>query len=322
MPKSSPLVSIGMPVYNGANFIKDAIEGILSQTFEDFELIISDNASTDDTEEICRAYAAQDQRIHYYRNQKNLGGAYNYNRVFELSRGEYFKWAAHDDACAPDYLERCIEVLNRMPSVVLCYPRTLIIDTQGKPINQNYSDDLNLNSPKPDERYQRFLDVLFHIPGGRDKISPIFGLIRKSTLSQTPLIGSYFGSDLVLIGELALLGQFYEVPEYLFWRRFHNKRAMEANPTNSKRTAWYDPAKRDKIVFPVWRLFLEFIASINRVHLSWHERLDGYIQMTKWLLLWGWLRMAKDLILATAQALNITDQDFLRKDFLTNKISV
>lgn len=91
MNRKQPQVSIGMPVYNGEQFLKDALDSILAQTFDNFELIISDNTSTDNTQEICKAYSAKDQRICYYRNEKNLGAAWNFNRVFELARGEYFK---------------------------------------------------------------------------------------------------------------------------------------------------------------------------------------------------------------------------------------
>src|SRR5882762_1549884 len=116
-----PRISIGLPVYNGENFITDALESILGQTYTDFELIISDNASTDRTEALCKSYAARDPRIRYWRNAENLGAARNFNRVFELSSGEYFKWTAHDDVLAPDYLEKCIEASDRDPSVVLVY---------------------------------------------------------------------------------------------------------------------------------------------------------------------------------------------------------
>ncbi|MBD2214537.1 glycosyltransferase family 2 protein [Nostoc linckia FACHB-104] len=103
---SNPLqrLSIGLPVYNGKKFIRESIDCILNQTFQDFELIISDNASTDNTEKICREYAAKDNRIRYYRNAKNIGCARNFHRAFELSTGEYFKWVAYDDLHAPEYL--------------------------------------------------------------------------------------------------------------------------------------------------------------------------------------------------------------------------
>ncbi len=123
-----PRVSVGLPVYNGENFIKDALDSILAQTFEDFELIISDNASTDGTQQICRQYTSKDQRIRYIRNDGNIGASKNFNQVFELSSGEYFKWIAHDDLCAPEFLERCVEVLDQDPSIVLCFARPKAID--------------------------------------------------------------------------------------------------------------------------------------------------------------------------------------------------
>jgi len=315
MSDHKPRVSIGLPVYNGENFLKEALDSILNQTFEDFELIISDNASTDRTEEICREYLAKDSRIRYYRNSQNLGAAGNYNRVFDLSRGEYFKWAAHDDVCAPEYLECCVEVLEQNPSVVLCYPKTVIINERGQREEQDYSDDLNLRSPKPRERFKGIHNAFFYVPAAwrQDKISPIFGLIRRDVLQATPRIGGYEGSDLVLLGELALRGEFYEVPQYLFYRRKHQQRAMHAYRTNSERAAWFDAAKKGKIVVPRWRLFWEFIASINRVKISLSEKFYAYLQMMIWLLTWGGARIIKELILATAQYLNITSEDFFKR---------
>ena len=123
--KHKPLVSIGMPVYNGENFVKGALDSILAQTFQDFELIISDNASTDKTKEICQKYAAKDQRITLLCNEKNVGAAKNYNRTFYASSGKYFMWLAHDDLIATEYLERCVEILEQNPSIVLCHIKSL-----------------------------------------------------------------------------------------------------------------------------------------------------------------------------------------------------
>ncbi len=134
MTQHSPRVSVGLAVYNGENFIRAAIDSILAQTFTDFELVISDNASTDKTQEICLEYAAKDGRIRYYRCERNMGAAWNQNRVFELSRGEYFRLAAHDDVIAPEYLAKCVEVLDQNPSVVLCHSWTKAINDQGEVI--------------------------------------------------------------------------------------------------------------------------------------------------------------------------------------------
>jgi len=132
MDERIPAVSIGLPVYNGDRFLRQAVESILNQTFGDFELIISDNASTDGTEEMCRGLAAQDPRVRYVRNARNIGGGRNANQVFELARASFFKWHPHDDYIAPEYLERCIEVLRRDPSVILCLSKVRVVGVEGE----------------------------------------------------------------------------------------------------------------------------------------------------------------------------------------------
>ena len=132
-----PTVSIGLPVYNGGNYIRDVLDSILSN-FNDFELIISDNASTDNTRAICRSYAEKDSRIRYHRNEENLGAAWNFNQVFHLARGKYFQWACHDDVWTSTLLERYVQVLDQMSDVVLCYSKTAYIDEHGKPIRRCY----------------------------------------------------------------------------------------------------------------------------------------------------------------------------------------
>ena len=132
MSHHKPHVSIGIPVFNGEQYLAEAIDSILVLTYADFELIISDNASTDRTQEICRAYTKQDRRIRYYRNATNVGASKNFNRVFELSLVDYFKWAAYDDILAPDFLLKCVEVLDQDPSVVVCFSKMQIIDEDGK----------------------------------------------------------------------------------------------------------------------------------------------------------------------------------------------
>ncbi len=128
MTEIRPRVSIGLPVYNGGQFVSKAIEAVLGQTFSDLELIISDNASTDSTEEICLAYASRDKRIRYYRNAANVGVNPNYRRVFSLATSEYFKWVTHDDLQTLDFLEKTVPILDRDPGVVVCYPRVVVID--------------------------------------------------------------------------------------------------------------------------------------------------------------------------------------------------
>jgi hypothetical protein len=210
-----------------------------------------------------------------------------------LSSGEYFKWAAHDDLCAPEYLRRCVEILDREPDVVLCYPKTSIIDEHGEFV-ENYFDGFDLRSLKPHERFRDF----FRAPG---LCNPIFGLIRASILKRTPLIGNYTSSDRVLLGELALLGQFYEAPEYLFFRRLHSQTSVQANPDLVERAAWFDPARKGQIQLPRWRWFFEYLRSIKRVRMSWYEKTRCYMRMGRWFL--GQRRKLKNDLVRAAQTI-------------------
>src|SRR5260370_42328257 len=111
-----PRVSIGMPGYNGAKYVRRSVQSVLAQDYEDFELLISDNASTDETESICRELAERDGRIRYFRNERNVGASQNFNKVFRLASGTFFKWAAPDDGCHPTMLLRRVAVLERSPA--------------------------------------------------------------------------------------------------------------------------------------------------------------------------------------------------------------
>jgi len=291
MSNNQPRLSIGLPVYNGEKFIKEAIDSILAQTFEDFELIISDNASTDKTGEICRAYAAKDQRIRYYRNEKNIGCACNFNRVFELSSGEYFKWVAHDDLHDPDLIVKCIEVLDQDPNVILCHSKVYFIDEDGQFL-QNYDIHLKTDSPKPHERFHELLT--------KHLCYQCYGVIRASALRMTPPMGSYGASDAIFLLRLGLLGRFYQIPEYLFFARSHQQQSLSMffpdylsftnnNPQYSlsmlpdfySYTVWFDSSKEGKILFPHWRIFWEYSFSAWLGSLNLYERIRCCISLLK-----------------------------------------
>lgn len=269
-----PKVSVGMPVYNGEEYLEEALDSLLAQTYEDFELIISDNASTDRTEEICRAYAEDDRRVRYFRNEKNIGGSKNFIRVVHLARGEYFHWAAHDDVVAPEFIEACFEVLERNPNVVLCYAKTTAIDENGEPLDKSREElhmkRLHLRSEKPHERFDAFLQS-YHPIGG--KCDAQFGLIRRAGLLQTPMVADYPASDEVMLGELAMRGEIHEVPEPLFFRRHHPDMFVEANKTMEERLLWLNPENEGKKILPHWRLFSAYLEAIRRVPLPTEEKL-------------------------------------------------
>jgi glycosyltransferase involved in cell wall biosynthesis len=278
MSGNEPRVSIGMPLYNAERYLAETLESLLVQTFQDFELVISDNGSSDRTEEICRSYAARDNRIRYYRGETNRGAAWNHNRVFELSRGEYFKWACYDDPCAPAFLEKCIGVLDQDPSVALCYTSTVNVDDEGQFL---WMDRCLLGTcTRPHERLRTITDH-------DHNCHEIYGLIRSSALRKTRLIGSYCASDQNLLADLALRGKFHEVPEVLLFVRVHRQGSCRLYGDRRLRTVWFDTSAEGKLIFPYERQFWEYLLLIGRAPLPWLERLRCYLLMVRWLKQYG-----------------------------------
>jgi glycosyltransferase involved in cell wall biosynthesis len=287
MAEQRPLVSIGMPVYNGANYIGEALKSLLAQTYPHFELIISDNASTDQTQAICEEFAARDQRIRYYRNKQNLGAAANYNRLVELARGTYFKWAAHDDLCTPATLERCVAVLEQDESIVLCHAKTAIIDEHGRPY-LHYLVALDTMSDKPHVRLRELICK-------EHWCYQVFGLFRLNVLKQSALIGSYSDSDRVLLAELGIRGRIYEIPEVMFLRREHPETSTRKYVTNQERMVWFDPKLNGRLYSPLWLKFKGYLAAIQRTPLTFPERLRCYSQVGRLLVEKANLRLARSL---------------------------
>ncbi len=286
-----PRVSIGLPVYNGEDFVAEAIEWLLSQTYEDFELIILDNASTDRTAEICRDYARRDSRIRYHRNAKNIGPCGNFNEAFHLARGEYFKWAAHDDCCAPNYLRRCVEGLDGNQDAALCHSLARIIDDEGKPVKDYDSGMQRLTSPRVKERFAELLVV-------EHACFEVFGLIRRDVLEKTSLIESYMGSDRLLLAELSLYGKLLTVPERLFLSRDHSDRPVRI-PSEERAVTWCHPNLKTKFAFPHWRCGAKYARSITRAPLTLRERTRclGHVfswTLRNWRVLRGDLRIAAE----------------------------
>ncbi len=269
-----PRVSIGLPVYNGERFIEQTIDSILAQTYSDLELVVSDNASEDRTGEICQAYAERDARLRYFRNDRNLGAAENYNRVFELSRGEFFKWSAHDDLIAPEFVQRCVEILDADPGAVLCWPRTVDIDSEGRIVSRK-EYQLRADAESPELRFKEMI-------GMSHTCEAIFGLIRRDVLAETALIAKYSDSDRVLLAELALRGRFRELEDAMFFYRDHDERSTEVYPSRDERIAWFDPALAGRIVFPHFRQFREYWAAVSRAAPNAGTRMRCHMQLFGW----------------------------------------
>jgi glycosyltransferase involved in cell wall biosynthesis len=279
-------VSIGMPVFNGERFIEEAIDSILQQSHTDFELIISDNASTDRTGEICREYAAKDERVVYICNRVNYGLVLNFNNVFRLSRGEYFRWAAADDICDKDFLIRCVQILDDDASTVLAFPRTVGIDAEGSRVELPHMV-VDANSPRstysvnPVIRFRQIMRNPWWVSG------PFFGLIRSAVLEHTSLHGNFHGGDHVLISELALRGRFHEIQEELFFLRMHAGKgsAIRSLPD---RIAFMDVDPGDKHGVRLWRLvrghprrLMGYLSTVSHSPLDRGQKAQCYLEVAR-----------------------------------------
>ncbi|MHC5256271.1 glycosyltransferase family 2 protein [Streptomyces sp. UC4497] len=271
-----PRLSIGLPVYNGEEYLAESLDALLGQTYEDFELVITDNASTDGTEAICRDYAARDARIRYIRLPRNIGAAPNHNYVFTQCHGELFKWASHDDLYARDLLRRCVQALDEHPDVILAHADQAVIDENGK-VKVPYAYTLNTDSPRAPARFR---SMLFE-PGGDD----FYGVIRADVLRKVKPHDSYHHADRTFVAEIGLHGPFYQVPELLYFRRDHPTRAERANPSKRSRCVNLDP-RRAGPLHPTPRLLAEyvlgFVSAIRRAPLSSAERRACYGHLAAW----------------------------------------
>jgi glycosyltransferase involved in cell wall biosynthesis len=254
----TPLVSIGLPVRNGARFLAEAIDSILAQTLPDFELVISDNASSDETPRICQAYAAHDRRVRYYRQERNIGAARNFNLVFERAGGKYFKWAAHDDVIHPTYLARCVAALEAHPDAVLCQSVLEIVDGDGEREIYDHTA-FGTDRLRQSERLAARLRAR--------RCTEVFGVIRRDALLGTALIADHVGADRTLLIELALRGRFVGVPELLFINRDHPERFTRRNKTLHAQAEWYAPADAPRRVLRTWILYATCLRLI-RAHVA------------------------------------------------------
>jgi glycosyltransferase involved in cell wall biosynthesis len=262
---AQPRISVTLPVYNGERYLEQAIASILGQTVGNLELIISDNASTDATEEICRSFAARDRRVRYFRQQRNIGASPNFNVCYELASGEYFKWAAHDDFLEPTYLAACLEALDADPDAVLCQSVVRIVDDNDRLIEVFRPIGPAAGGSRPSERFAARIR--------NPRCLDIWGVIRATALRDSVLIGSYVGMDRALLLELALRGRFLLIDQPLFSNRDHPARATRVTRTRTRAelATVYDSANADRTVLSTW-LFYSNCAGIIR------RNLDGRLE--------------------------------------------
>jgi glycosyltransferase involved in cell wall biosynthesis len=261
MTNQAPKVTVGLPVFNGETYLPLALESLLGQDFRGFEIVISDNGSTDGTRAICGGYASRDNRIRYYRYDANRGASWNFNNVVSLAHGAYFMWAAHDDLWASDCVSRYVQVLDEDPQAVLVYCRAQPIDSQGKSIGRPYAgfanDDANTRV-----RWRRLLENWpLH--------AAVYGMMRTAAVKRTRLIRSCAACEIIFMSELAVQGKTLEIPETVSWKRIPDVGAEYR--TIEEQIAYLDPTARarGKARFFRLRAMVECINGLS------HTRVEG-----------------------------------------------
>lgn len=233
MSAAAPRVSIGLPIFNGAEFVERSVQSILDQTYADWELIVSDNGSTDDSVRIIEELAAGDPRVRILRSDQNRGAAWNYNNAFAHATGEFFRWHADDDWFEPDLIADLVAALDANPDAVLAHSYTRFVDDAGDTTNM-YEDDLGADLGAPRQRLPRVIKRLTFC-------NAVFGLVRRDELAKTALIAPFPGSDVPLLYELAVVGQFAVVPTFDYVRRPGN--SIKKNPSNKALAEWFSPER-------------------------------------------------------------------------------
>jgi glycosyltransferase involved in cell wall biosynthesis len=266
-PKRSSSVTVGVPVYNGERFIASALDSLLSQTYNDYEVIISDNASTDNTPQICAEYVRRDSRFTYTRNHINIGAPRNFNKCFEYSKSELFVWLSSDDVYAPTYLEKCVFLLKSKADLAMAYANCEIIDKDGKVI-ERISKYYNL--AESSRVVLRLASVFFQDP----RAVSVFGVFRRSCLERTGLTRSIFNGDRLLLAEAALTGKFGRVPEFLFQNRSHPSRFSE-NWESLSASEWMDHDRASRGRHPLWAWFPDGMDVVAKLPLP--VRWVGYL---------------------------------------------
>ncbi len=292
-----PRLSIGLPVYNGENFLRQAIDSILAQTFTDLELIIADNASTDATRVICEQYAAADERVRYVRHERNIGAGPNFNFLLDQCDAEYFKWAAHDDLLAPTFLDKCIGFLDEHAAYVLATARARVIDERGRFI-EDYEYRLDTDAKSVSQRFRR--QIRGH------QCYEVFGVIRSSALRGTPGMGNHFAGDAALLLRLVQKGRFHVHPERLFFSRNHSQQSKRLRRSVKSYMVWFDPRYGGRRTLPYWYLWSEYLAIAMNRDLTFTESCLCNVYVAHWALK-RWRFLLRDLMTAGARSRMIPD---------------
>jgi len=267
-PSAEPLVSIGLPIYNSERHVAQSIESLLDQSFRDFVLYISDNASTDRTGEICLGYAKRDARIRYHRSDRNIGMSENFNLTFSWARSKYFRWATADDYCDARLLEDAVQCMERDPMLALCYPRAIFVDAEGKALYR-WQDELHLMQDDPALRFRAVVSNI-------GRVHHHLGLMRTYCMRRTRLFARHVSSDVGFVAEMSLYGKFFQIEEHQFFRRMHEDSSSWATHDDKHQARRYHPTGVGRVPFNRLRFHWRYVQAVARSRLPLGDRLGLY----------------------------------------------
>lgn len=234
MSGSKPLISIGLPVFNGEAYIRQALDSLLAQSYANFEVNICDNASTDRTEGICRLYSAKDKRVRYQRNPRNLGILPNWRRVLELASGDYFMWAAHDDCWSENYLETLLECLLDNPAAILAAGKTVYVDGTGG-IRDNMDPDF---APRRSADQNVGVAKQLLLQHAHNWLHGLYPRNVVAELSSTFFTENAWGSDVLFLLEICLSRQVVGSDEAVIYKRVLGTTHPRAPNAPKERVRW------------------------------------------------------------------------------------
>ena len=262
-----PLISVGMPVYNEEKYLRDSVESILNQDYNNFELIISDNASLDKTEQICLELTRKNNRIKYIRNRNNIGAIENFYQVFREANGEYFMFAGGHDLWSHNFMSNCLKALQDSPKTVLSFSSTVWIDEYNNKINKESS----FYDTRGCDPVTRFLYVLW------GPMNPIYGLIRMDALNKVRINIQILGADLIILSELSFLGQFAYIPDAIWHRRMINGEEPRKQKIERYKRNLFSKSNILSNILPHIKIPFELLRSIFKAKMSLKDKICIFV---------------------------------------------
>jgi glycosyltransferase involved in cell wall biosynthesis len=288
-----PLVTLGVPVYNGERFLRQCIDSLLGQTFRDFRLVISDNASTDRTREIAESYVAADPRVAYRRHATNIGMYGNFDSLLRSAETKYVKLANADDYWSPDMLGDAVHQLESDPSIVLCYPLMTKVDAEGKS-TEKYGYRLHLIEDDPATRFRRVLTEI-------GLVNQLMGVIRSEAVrSLLPLL-EHTLADRILVAELSLYGKIFQLDKYQYFRRLHEKSSSFNRGSETHQIAHVYAEGTKRIGYKSWKYHYALMRRVGHSGLTTAQK-AGLLRFLLRGALWDRHSLLSDLVAGKGQS--------------------